>query len=489
MTKKMSLESYLLRLNNKGIKSEPLEEPCGYNKKIMHLCPCGTKFSRAPAHMLSTTATGLCDSCHKKVKRNNKILDNIDNGYYDLMKEKGHSLPVRRNDYVDRHTPINHKCRMCKNVFPKAPSKAMRKTYLGVCPQCTNAIKGQKRRTSKTTFLKELKNISHETKLSKGYVSKTLDAYFICKCGQEYKRKPSKVLAGQIYCNHCSSKKRSEAQSMSTKEHDLKMTERGFKSILLSKKIPNNTTELNYLCECGEKFKRKACHMFKKGSWGVCRKCYKKKSSKRQVFTQSEYDQRLREKRPGIKRIGKYVDSQTNIQHKCFCGNTDWFPRPNNLLTSYDSCGCAKGTKSEKLIRQIFEHLLQRKFPSIKPDFLVNPKTNNRLELDGYNRELALAFEHNGSQHYSKNTRFHKSAKQLDEQKYRDRTKKRLCKKNNIVLIVIKTIEKKLRKYRSDSDELITLSTSIANSIQDKGFSIKRSPKTIKVNWSKIDQK
>lgn len=485
----MSLDSYLKRLKDKGFKTKPLEEPKGYSKQINHLCPCGEMFPRSPAHMLSQTATGVCDSCHKQVKRRNKILDDVDNGYYQKMKDKEYSLPLRRKDYIDRHTPIDHKCKMCRKVFSKAPGKALRTSYLGVCNDCTNILKGEKRRTPKKEFLLKLNEKCPEVKLDRGYVSKTKDAYFICKCGNEYKRKPNKVLSGQFYCDLCSSKSRSAKQSMTIKGHNLKMKERGFKSILLSKEIPNNTTELEYLCECGEPFKRKACHMFKKGSWGVCNKCYRKKSSQRQVFTQSEYDQRLKEQRPGIKRIGKYIDSQTNIQHRCFCGNTDWFPRPNNLFTSFDSCGCIKGTKSEKLIRQIFEHLLQKKFPATKPEFLINPKTKNRLELDGYNQDLALAFEHNGSQHYSHNSRFHKSKEHLSDQRYRDRTKKRLCKKNNVELIVIKTIENKLRKIRASNDELIELSVKISQAIADRGYNLKRSPRTINIDWTKIDRK
>ena len=39
-------------------------------------------------------------------------------------------------------------------------------------------------------------------------------------------------------------------------------------------------------------------------------------------------------------------------------------------------------------------------FSPIRPNFLVDPQTNYKLELDGYNEELNIAFEYNGIQHY-----------------------------------------------------------------------------------------
>lgn len=155
MTKRMSGEKYFSKLESKKITSIPIEEPISYSTKILHLCSCGEVFERSPAHMLGKTATGACDTCHKEIKRKNK-LKTPDNGYLDYCVSHNFSVPVNISDYRDRHTKIDHCCTKCGEIWSKAPGKAYRKSYFGVCPKCTTEIKSLKRRNSEDKFLKEL---------------------------------------------------------------------------------------------------------------------------------------------------------------------------------------------------------------------------------------------------------------------------------------------------------------------------------------------
>jgi hypothetical protein len=92
--------------------------------------------------------------------------------------------------------------------------------------------------------------------------------------------------------------------------------------------------------------------------------------------------------------------------------------------------------KNEEECRRIFEKVIGKRFPRIRPDFLKNPITGKNLELDGYNEELKLAFEYQGEQHYKKNY-FHKSELDYKLQVEKDELKRRLLAQEGIALIEI----------------------------------------------------
>ena len=116
-----------------------------------------------------------------------------------------------------------------------------------------------------------------------------------------------------------------------------------------------------------------------------------------------------------------------------------YLPIPKNQTLLLNS----KLTSSKDLLvmeskcRKILEEFYNVEFNKIRPPFLRNPKTNKNLELDGYNAQLKIAFEYNGSQHYFYNPHFHKNIDAFNDQVKKDKLKAELCKKNNIHLIVI----------------------------------------------------
>lgn len=95
------------------------------------------------------------------------------------------------------------------------------------------------------------------------------------------------------------------------------------------------------------------------------------------------------------------------------------------------------GSIGEQICRKHLEMRLREKFTRERPEFLKNPITSNKLELDCFNKKLNLALEYNGKQHYEYVPKFHKTRSDFHNQKYRDNIKRDLCLKNGINLIEV----------------------------------------------------
>jgi len=101
-------------------------------------------------------------------------------------------------------------------------------------------------------------------------------------------------------------------------------------------------------------------------------------------------------------------------------------PRPKNL--------------SESICRVYFKTLFNADFISLKPDWLRDPLSGNKLELDGYCYDLSLAFEHQGEQHYKDNV--FNDQNMLNIIQERDKFKVKQCKKLGIKLFIIPNLIK-----------------------------------------------
>ena len=101
---------------------------------------------------------------------------------------------------------------------------------------------------------------------------------------------------------------------------------------------------------------------------------------------------------------------------------SDYYFYPNSLSSSNKKSSNNKDSKGETICRNYLEKTLQRRFSKARPDFLRNPVTGGdfNLELDCYNKDIGLALEYNGIQHYKYTPYFHKNKESFLNQKYRD---------------------------------------------------------------------
>lgn len=132
-------------------------------------------------------------------------------------------------------------------------------------------------------------------------------------------------------------------------------------------------------------------------------------------------------------RGGKFLSKPHKIivknQYKWECSEGHRFSKRLEDIDLGGWCrDCSTGLY-ERICRAHFESIFGVKFPNVRNlDWLIN-EHGNHIELDGYNKELRIAFEHQGRHHYKENAFFKKPLY--------DAIKKELCKKNNVKLICI----------------------------------------------------
>lgn len=122
------------------------------------------------------------------------------------------------------------------------------------------------------------------------------------------------------------------------------------------------------------------------------------------------------------------------VKHKWKCAKGHEFEsKPNNIIQLGNWCSSCSMYKTESLVRSVFEDIFKKPFIKVRPNWF-KWETGFNLELDGYNEELALAFEYNGVFHYKTLPNIQNN---LRETLRRDRWKISRTKELEIKLIVV----------------------------------------------------
>jgi hypothetical protein len=169
-----------------------------------------------------------------------------------------------------------------------------------------------------------------------------------------------------------------------------------------------------------------------------CAHCYQEKM-KTTVHTAEQ--QLLQSGYTLISHHSSYQNRFTKITVKCPKGHTydtSW----TNFRTG-SRCAICNTYKTFKKQAQLVA-VLDKLYPSeervdqARPDWLINPKTGRRLELDCYYPGLGMAFEYNGQQHYTTISVFQQDENKLRLQQERDQIKQSLCRNKGTILVIVK---------------------------------------------------
>lgn len=212
-----------------------------------------------------------------------------------------------------------------------------------------------------------------------------------------------------------------------------KCEQRGWQ--VISSEYKNSRQKLDFVCNQGHRISSTWSSAAKHG----CRECAitKRADSRRLDISVVRAECKSR----GWKLISPtYRNSQFKLEISCGHGHT--FRANWNAISSGQGCPtCSQLTREsfgERVCRTIFEQLFGKPFTSTRElPWLVSEK-GFPLELDGYNPELALAFEHQGQQHYGDQGGHMSNASA--ELMRRDSRKRELCSTHGVVLIEVPEI-------------------------------------------------
>ena len=175
--------------------------------------------------------------------------------------------------------------------------------------------------------------------------------------------------------------------------------------------------------------------------------------------------------------IKDYINAKSPLTVKCFDGHI-WTINLNNLKSG-KWCPTCRIHINEFITLEACKFLFGTSFRKVRPKWL------NLMEIDVYSETLKFGCEYNGIQHYVFTKFYHKTREAFNKRVKNDKLKIKLCKKQNIKLLIIPytvktrdickfiwTESKKLcmkpkRNYKKFNYNQIIKCNSLNNSIKD----------------------
>lgn len=305
--------------------------------------------------------------------------------------------------------------------------------------------------------------------LSKQYVNINGKLRWKCEAGHIWSTTPRKIILGR-WCPICGVEKRSKGRRTTIEEIRELCRKRGGRC--LSSEYKSGHQKLAIECAKGHRWKTRLS-LIKRGTW--CKKCHDKNVAGRYHQLSLLDLKKVAKIRGGKCLSSKYVNVHTKLTWQC-SQKHKWKASASSVKTG-SWCPTCSGRINERICRTFFEQIFNAPFPATWPSWLTN-RDGNRMELDGYNRNLGLAFEHHGEQHYSTRTHFITSRDTLLRRKRDDRRKLYLCKKFDVKLIVIPELGPRLPLER--------LQDYIFDRLKHKGVEIQKKWAKTKVDLSGI---
>ena len=314
------------------------------------------------------------------------------------------------NSYENCKVKLQWQC-IEGHIWMADPDHIIQKKW---CPICAKRNGGLKRRL-KIEEMHELAKKYGGKCLSTEYHGNHISLKWQCSEGHIWEAMPSHIKHSGSWCPICVGHK-----PLTIEDLIINATAKGGKC--LSSEYLGNATKLHWQCKEGHTWWA-APRDIRAGRW--CLQC-----SGNAPHTLDDAKE-LAIKRGGECLSTEYQNSKDKLKWKCCEGHvweTDW-----SHVNRGHWCPTCGTTLSENICRGWFKAIFGVEFKKIRPAWLINLETLKRMELDGFNADMKLAFEYQGEQH----THPLYGEEILRKLKQRDKWKKTICTRNHVTLIEI----------------------------------------------------
>ena len=211
---------------------------------------------------------------------------------------------------------------------------------------------GKKAKTNEQ-FIKELKTIISNIEVLENYTNYKTKILVKCKiCDYEWKPTPDQLLNQKSGCPKCANRERYTTESFKTK---LKIIN---PNIEVLGKYVNNKTKILVKCKIDNYEWLPLPDKLLRGHG--CSRCHGVEK-----YNEERFRETLKQIKPTITIIGKYIDYNTRILLKCKIDEYEWKTTPSKIINS-KSMGCPCCNKKERYTTESFKEKLIKINPDIE---------------------------------------------------------------------------------------------------------------------------